>query len=164
MTEYTKVGIAILAITGLVVAAIVLGFLGLFAWVDWDDQTIARNVRVTSEWQEIVIDPPVSAHDRDQFIMVSAENIDFHAHNFDGVYRTDGTVLHPEIELVDEQGVTQSLRLGGLGQGHFGVDAEFRASENTDGFRRNRKFVTLRIRSDVQFDCWQIEWADYNPE
>ncbi|MFL6373747.1 MAG: hypothetical protein ACJ73D_03670 [Pyrinomonadaceae bacterium] len=158
-----------LRIVGLLIAAffgsVVVIYVAFLVYINFpNDQVIARNVKVTNEWTELVIDPPVSAHNRDQYVTLRTYGIDFQAAGFDGVHLKNGTVLNPDIELIDVDDTTQSLHPSGADQGHFAVDAVFSPVKDSMGFVKNRRFARLRIRSDVPFDCERLAWVDYNPK
>src|SRR4051794_2825970 len=158
-----------LKITSIVLAILVVLIIAFFgAFIVFinipNDQTLAKNIKVTNDWTEIDMKSRFSAHNQVQTLNIRSPGIQFSGPSgFDGVDLKDGRILHPEIELVDNEGKVQPLRLTGFVT-KFYVDAEYRPAKGTDGFRQGRQFSKIRIRSDVTFDCSLIYWRDYNPE
>ena len=81
-----------------------------------------------------------------------------------GIHLNDGTVLRLEVELVDEAGTIQPLRLSGFSKQGSTIRADYSPMRDTKGFVEGRKFTQVRIRSDIPFDCMQVVWIDYDPK
>lgn len=154
-----KVTIIILAVIG----ALVGGYVALVIYINIpSDIILAKNANVTPEWTEIDVKPAVRAEHRYQSISLTIANIAWEA-KLDGmIHLEDGTMLRPELELIDENGSVQPLTLSGFTR-KYGVAANYRATEGTLGFAKDRKFVKLRIKSDIPFAS-KIAWKDYDPK
>ena len=157
--------IKITMVTLAILIVMIIGVVGAFlVYVNVpNDRTIAKNIKVSHDWIEIVTEPPLTAWHRDQSINLRIPDIDFHAGVTNGVRLKDGTVLNPEIELVDEGGTIQTLRLGGTVSKYY-IDAVFIPESGTDTFAAGRKFAKIRIRSDIPFECKSVYWRDYDPK
>lgn len=156
-----KVALIVFAILGILIIA---GFGTFIIIINIpNDQTLARNVKVSYDWTEIDARSQFSAHNQVQHLCIRTPGIDWGSQDFNGVKLKDGTVLHPEIEIVDEQGKVQPLLLSGF-VSKFYVDAEYSPVKGTGAFYKGRQFSKIRIRSDIPFDCDVIYWSDYDPE
>ena len=128
-----------------------------------NDRTIAKSLKVSNDWIEVPIEPPLNAQHRDQSVNLRIQDIDFHAGVTNGVKLKDGTVLNPDIDLIDENGTILTLRPSGSVSKYY-VDAVFKPVSETDGFASGRKFTKIRIRSDIPFECQSVYWRDYDPK
>jgi|CXWL01.1.fsa_nt_gi hypothetical protein len=109
---------------------------------------LAKNVDVASEWMETNIKPATGAEHRSQSIGLTIASVEWGA-KFDGViHLEDGTLVGPELELIDGSGLVQPLTLSGFTQ-KYGIVANYRAAENTLGFAKDRKFVKHRIKKCI---------------
>ena len=148
---------------------LVVGIAGYFFFVIFgnSDQTLARNLAVTNEWNEVKIDPPVKPAYRHQAIYLRLVNfkIDRAAKGFE-IRLPDGTVVEPEVEIYAEHGNMFKLHKSGFAMGRDDyVEFAFGAKENNYmSLPTNRTYTQLRIRSDVPFICERINWIDYAPK
>ena len=156
-------------IAGAVIVGIILllfvGFAGYFYFVIFgnNDQTLARNLAVTSEWTEINIDPPVRPVYDHQAILIRPIGyvFDRDAKSFD-IRLPDGTVVKPEVEVYDDSGEVFEMHQQGFTLGHDGADfADFVGPSYK--LPASRTYTKFRIGSDVPFVCERIEWIDYSP-
>lgn len=155
-----KLTIITLAVLGAVIS---VGYVALIIYININSEiSLAKDIAVTSDWTEITIKPAISAEYRHQSINLITPNIDSNS-KFDGIHLQDGTVLRPELELIDEKGSIQPLALSGFTR-KYDLAANYGAAEGTLGFSKSRKFVTLRIKSDFPFACKSISWVDYDPK
>ena len=147
--------LAILGIGGIAISAYVAVVLVLNFWPT--DRTLAKDLPVSADWTEIIDDSGFTAKYRDQSVNLRIPGIDPDS-RFDGIKRSDGSMINVEIELFDESGAVYPLELSGYVT-KFHRDAVFRGQ-----LPKNRRFVKVRVRSDVPFTCSEVYWRDYNPE
>ena len=151
MNRRVKIYLLVVALGG----ALLSGCMGFWG----SDRSIATKVEITQDWTGIPIEPAINAKYRQQYISLEIPNIKWDA-KFDAIYLEDGTTLMPELELVDEHGNVQRLRLSGRVRKNS-VQAVFRPVED---FEKGRNFTMVRIRSDVPFRCNEMMWVDYDPK
>ena len=135
------------------------------------DQVIATDFDVTTEWQEIrPAEPMESSHIR-QMITLKVdgaklpESVTDHAANttridWNALAMPGGKLITPELQLVDENGTSHSLhgsQEGGNGRG-YSVES---VSSSDD---RYRKYVALKIRSNIPFRAREIRWYTSDPK
>jgi hypothetical protein len=134
------------------------------------DEVIATDYGVTTEWQEIRPKKPMTSSHQVQMIMVKVDNaklpdaIDNQATNttkidWNSLVLSEGKLATPELQLIDEEGVVHRLHGsmdGGSGRG-YSVDSGDRAASGTE-----RRYVALRIRSNVPFRAREIKWYTFD--
>ena len=155
------IGAAIVAGIGLLL------FVGSVAYVYFiifgnADRTIARNLSVTNEWTEVSIDPPVKPSYDHQAIYLRPVGfkVDL-AVKGNEIRLPDGTVVEPEVEVYDENGKAFRMHKSGFAMAREDY-VEF-WPEPTWTLPKNRKYSSVRIRSDVPFVCESVSWIDYSP-
>src|SRR4029078_608762 len=82
------------------------GYVSFITYINWPNgRTIAKNLKVTQEWSEVNIDPPLTPAQRVQEINLRIDNFkdDPTARDFK-IKLSDGTIIEPEVELYDENG------------------------------------------------------------
>ena len=160
MKAVKRIAITLVAVIGLLFG----GYVALIYYINLPSGVIlAEELNIANEWTEIDIKPAIRAEYRSQSIALTIENIDL-GPKLDGmIHLNDGTVIDPEVELIDEGGLVQRLTLSGFTE-KYGVAANYRTAKGTHGFAENRKFVKLRIRSERPFSAVKIVWKDYNPK
>jgi hypothetical protein len=147
---------------GLVIL-VFLTYIGIIVYINWpSDRPIAKDVRVSQEWIEIQIDPPLKPSHRSQSVNLRIAEFQ-HDHNSNSSFDIrlpDGSVIAPEIELYEEDGNRFAMRHGGFSSKIY-EDIVFRLSHDLPA---DRSFTKVRIRSEVPFACEQIYWRDYDPK
>jgi hypothetical protein len=120
---------------------------------------IAKNVEVNSEWRKIEIKSPLQIKKQVQKISLS---LDGYKHNVDSDFEViklpDGTVLRPEIRIIDENNKEYPLK----GCCRTGDSVEFALDKQVisiESLPRNVKYKAVLIRSDKPFKC-DITWID----
>lgn len=119
------------------------------------DQTIRRDATLTSEWTEITPEKPLKTERQQQeIVLYLAEPFsgDFEAK---GVRLADGSIVHPEVQLVDTSGRTYDLKYYGF-RGHELI--RFTLKDQLKG----KEFRTVRIRSEKPIHCKEIIWSYFN--
>ena len=119
------------------------------------DQTISRDATLTSEWTEITpLKPLKPEREQQEIILYLAEPFsgDFEAK---GVRVPDGSIVHPEVQLVDASGHIYNLEYYGF-RGHELI--RFTLKDQLKG----KEFRTVRIRSEKPIHCKEIIWSYFN--
>lgn len=119
------------------------------------DETIATDIFVTSEWQDIAPSIPLKAHkEMWQTIFLKIEGFaDNNDHEIWSIELENGTILKPEVQVEDLEGrifdLKDNTRVGNL----VGF------SSPTDLTLRK-----IRIRSDRPFHCTKVIWSNKRPK
>src|SRR5258708_34561661 len=85
---------------------LIFWYIGLIIYINWpNDRPIAKNLKITQEWTEITVDPPLKPNKIVQEINLRIDNFreDRNSNNFE-IKLPDGTVIDPELEIYDENG------------------------------------------------------------
>ena len=152
--------VIVCAVAGLVVS-LVLGYVAIVVYINWPDSPISENINVTPDWTEVHLDNPLTFKYRSQTLKLRIKNFRLdRGSNVKEIVLPDGRVIHPEIEIVDNDGNAVKMDHTGYTLKYFdGVD--FRASNS---LQPNKVYKVIRIRSDVPFYCEGIYWTDYDPK
>ncbi|SRR6266478_3794943 len=119
------------------------------------DQTIRHDVTLASEWTEITPEKPLKPERQQQeIVLYLAEPFsgDFEAK---GVRLPDGSIVHPEIQLVDASGRIYDLKYYGF-RGHELI--RFTLKDQLNG----KEFRTVRIRSEKPIHCKEVIWSYFD--
>ena len=102
------------------------------------DIILGNDIDVSDDWTEIAVKPAITAEHRHQSISLTIPSIDWDS-KLDGmIHLQDGTMLKPELELIDKNGSVQPLTLSGFSR-KYGVDVNYRAA---DGHLVSQKIVS----------------------
>lgn len=118
------------------------------------DQEISGPTTISSEWREIVPRQPIRVERQIQYMTLDV------ADPFEPVYDKwslrlgDGSVVKPEVQLVDENGNVYNLTSPAL-------DNKGIAFRNSD-LPKDRVYRSVRIRSDKPIRLTRIYWRCYN--
>ena len=159
MKNAVIVGVGII---GGLVTLVLLGYTGFVIYINWpSDRLLAKNVRVSEEWTEIRLDPPLTPSHRSQSIKLNIANFerDTNSNSF-AIKLPDGSVIAPEIQLSDEEGNNVQMRHSGFSRKYY----EAVVFRPTTKLPTDRPYTKLRIRSDIAFTCDEISWLDYDPK
>ncbi|HZS46800.1 MAG TPA: hypothetical protein VFC63_17135 [Blastocatellia bacterium] len=119
---------------------------------------LATNLAVSSEWIEIIPQKPLTAEKDRNDIILSIEGYLHNIHEpFHPIKMPDGTVVNPEIQIVDQDGIVYPLKFSlriGSSLGFGGVP-----SAKWDKSVRNRVYVKVRIRCDEPITLSKVFWA-----
>lgn len=126
-------------------------------------QTIAENIQITADWQEITPEQPLKPTKQVQRIMLSIEGYEskIERNDFGNIKLADGKNINPEIQIVDENGKVYKLK----NSSRLGNDVGFSPiEENGENFQlpRDLSYKIVKIRSDKPFRCKKIYWYDYD--
>jgi hypothetical protein len=145
-------------------ASLVLGVVVcLIAYVIYDmndvNRVIGENVAISHEWLEITPAVPLRPSKQNQYITLDIEgakrsvNSDgstgYEIKDWSKVELLDGTLITPEIQLVDEYGESYSLRAS--------MD-DYAGKGFTARLPSDRVYRVVRIRSDKPMNCKKIIW------
>ncbi len=153
--------ILIIISAGLFLTAIlVLGYFALFIYsvkTSSVTQSIGQNIEVTSDWQEFKLTEPLNFKKQVQYLRVSIDNSNtlVTAGNTE-IKLSDGSVVNPEIEIIDSEGKTYQLKSYGSVNG----DPKFTAAKNSTP--NNPIIKLMRIKSDKNFAATEVNWVDMN--
>jgi hypothetical protein len=118
------------------------------------DREIAGPTTISSEWLEIMPEQPLRVERQIQYLTLDV------ADPFEPVYDNwslrlnDGSVVRPEVQLVDEHGSVYNLTSPAL-------DNKGIAFGNSD-LPSDRVYPVVRIRSDKPIKLSRIYWHCYN--
>jgi hypothetical protein len=131
----------------------------------YDSEIVGESILITSDWTEILSQPPLEIKKRWQRISLQVlceqdldqeENIWFLA---------DGTVINPQVEIVDEFGNTYELEGGQAGvipkNSEIIVASSLGFSYKPCGLPKDRTYTKIRVRNDQTFFCPKIIWLNY---
>lgn len=158
--------IGLLVGVGLLAAA----FYGLIVYLQYDfsnEQVVTTDILVTESWTDIVPESPMNVSKQIQtvYLEIKGYKLDNHQAASWEIKLPDGTVIKPELQLIDGSGNTFILEHGShlLRQD---VDLiGFSITANNGGNTKipdDRTYTKLRIRSDKPFRCSKIIWSNRN--
>lgn len=160
----------ILISIGVVISAIFLFGISVYAffWFSvlqmYITTPIAKDVEVNSEWQEIKIKSPLQIKKQVQKISLKIEGYESKTNdNSFQIKFKDGTILNPEIILVDENNKKYQLKdCCRTYNGSTTDSAEFNLDQKItriESLPKDVKYKAILIRSDILFKC-DIIWID----
>lgn len=133
----------------------VVGFAGMIGYVFYSAkpsyQVVAKDVEITTEWTDLTMTAPMKAEQDRQMIVLSGNGLD--TRSFEAVL-PDGTVVKPEIQIIDDQGSVYDTRLSTMNYRGPG----FGPAKGL-AFPKDRTYVKLRVRSDIPFKITKIYWV-----
>lgn len=118
------------------------------------DRTIKEDTTLTPGWAELTLETPLKPERDVQAVMLHLEEPYEADLELNGVRMPDGSLVKPEVQLVDTAGNTYSLKYYGL----FGRKLIiFTLRDQLIG----REYRTVRVRSDKPIRCKKIFWRCY---
>jgi hypothetical protein len=115
------------------------------------NRTIKGETTLTPEWTEITLQTPLKPERDVQVIMLYLEEPYIGDFEAKAVRLPDGTLVQPEVQLLDTAGNTYALKYYGF----FGRKLiMFTLPDQLMG----RDYRTVRIRSDTRIRCQEIIW------
>ena len=150
-------------------AVLLVLFLGYFAYMTGHmsvSQEIASNVSISSEWTVIKPESQMKTKRDFQSVLLKIENSKHNERS--EILLSDGTVVNPEIEILDEYGNNYPLDSKSGVVNNY--DSESKTFElNSAGFSKkseklpeDRVYIQVRIRSDKPFSASKVIWYNYN--
>jgi hypothetical protein len=149
------------------VSCIVVSVFAYFAYFVYSvktmhtSRTLAENVQISSEPTEISPEKPLEGKKGVQQIALLIDGYKPDIKDEDRhIKLADGTVVNPEIELVDENNNVHPLKISGRTFSENEVQVRFSGIDQLS-VPRDLSYKSVRIRSDEQFRC-SVYWKDYD--
>jgi hypothetical protein len=131
----------------------------------YDSEIVGENILITSDWTEILPQQPLKIKKRFQRIsmrILCEQNLDQEENIW---FLEDGTVINPQVEIVDEFGNTYELEGGQAGvipkNSEIIVASSLGFSCKSGGLPENRTYTKIRVRNNQTFLCPKIIWLNY---
>jgi len=125
------------------------------------DYDVARDVTISSDWVEITLERPLEAERQIQYLIIDITTPYKPDYQSWGLRLSDGSVVTPQIQLVDEQGNVYDLTHNALDEKSIGFSKRDPVSHAID-LPKGRKYPKVRIRCDKPIHCSRIYWHCYN--
>lgn len=124
-------------------------------------QIIATNISVTSQWVEIIPESPMKVNKQMiQRLFLIIDGYEFDESNDNWQLKiSDGTIVEPEIQILDEYGKVYDLH-NGTRIGNLVGFYPKRNGDRFNGFPADRTYTKIRIRSNEPFLCSKIIWSN----
>lgn len=119
------------------------------------DRTIKGPTTLNSEWLEIAVSPPLRPERDEHDIVLYLEEPFGRDLQAKGVRLPDGSVITPEIQVIDLEGKAYDLRFVGMRGPQL---IRFTLRGQLDG----RQYAKVRIRSEKPIRCKEIFWSNWN--
>jgi hypothetical protein len=124
------------------------------------DQDLAGQVVISSEWTEIAPKKPFQVDRQIQMIVLDLDkSINLERDGF-GLVLPDGSVVTPEVELIDQEGKAYPLDAPSASLNSTGV--KYRQFSSGKELPSGKIFRAVRIRADKPVRCNRIFWRCYN--
>lgn len=132
----------------------------LFFHKYYRDLVLVDDFLITPEWKTLEATKTVAADKDINFISIGVA-LPFEAFSIrDGIKSPEGTIINPEIILVDMDGVEYDFARKAGARRYQGYDF---ANYKYDGdLPRNKKFTKILLRSSVPIPTTRIQWSGYN--
>ena len=151
-------------IIGLIVAVIIISLGGLITKRVFfshyiQDIVLTNNIVITSEWQEIGTPDLLRVEKDNQYISLLLEPPFEDDTPARGIKTPEGTIINPDIRLVDDEGKEYPLRFGG---------ARGSKAKNFVNYRyepalpADKTYTKVLIRSTYTIPLKQILWSGYD--
>jgi hypothetical protein len=129
------------------------------------EREISNAVQINSDWTEIIAEPPLEIFKQFQRISLYVTCLQDLNKEENVWYLEDGTVINPQVQIIDEFENIYELKGGNL-SGYFKNSDTFVASKLGFSYRlrklpTDRKYTTIRVRNDQSFLCSKITWLNY---
>jgi len=132
----------------------------LYRWYDpYLDQELAGPTTTTSQWLEITPRSPLKVERQRHLV---ALELDKSVHTEDGgsgLVLPDGSVVRPQVELIDQDGESHELNVASLFLSNQG---EILAYFSANNLPEEKTYIKVRIRSTRPIHCNRIFWRNYN--
>jgi len=124
------------------------------------DQDLAGQIVISSEWTEIVPKKPFQVDRQIQMIVLDLDkSINLQRDGF-GLILPDGSVVTPEVELIDLEGKAYPLDSPSEHLGDNGF--KYRQFSSRNRLPDGKIFRSVRIRADKPVRCNRVFWRCYN--
>ena len=119
------------------------------------DREISGSILVSSPWLEIVPQQPLTADRQIQYVIINFAERGAPEVVSRGIRMADGTVVIPEVELVDERGGLFPLRAVAFGEDAMGFSSD-------KDLPRDRTYRALKIKANKPIKVSNIHWRCWN--
>lgn len=131
-------------------------------------QEIAKNVRTTPDWTEFLIEPPVKIKKQVQHISLGIKC--HHNVNQEDFFSclADGTIINPEIQIIDEFENTYKLEGRIAEVSHHKDDTDIFVAHSLgfssypDKLPSDKRYTKIKSRNEQPFTCPSINWVDFD--
>jgi len=125
---------------------------------------IAGDVFITTEWTEFKPVESTKFERKCQEVYLSVIGCRMDTEK-EGLILPDGSVVNPEVQIVDEFGEKHQLHGGSYGVMPVGGDSDL-LKVNRAGYSgklpKYQEYRSVLVRSDKPFHCSKIVWHNYN--
>jgi hypothetical protein len=112
---------------------------------------------VSAEWAVVSAEPPLRREREKQLLVIGLAEPYFSGLSDWGVRVPDGTLVMPQVELIEGDGKAHALSFAGS----FGRQKPFYESNDLP---TGAEFVKVRIRCDSKVELNLLAWTTYNPK
>jgi hypothetical protein len=135
---------------------------GIYRWFfPYLDQEVTGPILISSEWTEIVPKKPFHVERQIQIVVLDLDkSVDLQKEGW-GVVLSDGSVVTPEVELIDQEGNTYPLEVPSAWFSPS-TGVKYREFSSKNDLPKGKTFRAIRIRSDKPVRCNRIFWRCYN--
>ena len=150
--------IVFVSAVGLVGVAVAVSFLfsQLSSKYPFSDIVLAENTSISSEWQEIDVTDRIMLKGDDRFVAVKLQEPFIGDFEKKGIQGPDGQIFHPEIIIVDSDGIEYALTYRGF------LGRMKPIYGNLSQLPPDKVYRTMRIRSEIPFQASEITWTYYS--
>lgn len=125
------------------------------------DREISGPVTIGPDWLEITPQEPLKPERE-----VNAVNLIFATeykpdYQANGLRLSDGALVVPEVQLIDQAGKTYVLGIESMGAKGMGF-ASFNPASHLENLPKDKIYPTVRIRCSKPIECSKIVWRSYN--
>jgi hypothetical protein len=125
------------------------------------DQDVTGQILISSEWTEIVPKKPFSVERQIQMIVLDLDkSINLQKDGW-GIVLADGSVVTPEVELIDQEGNTYPLDVPSAWFSPS-TGVKYREFSSKNELPSGKIFRAVRVRSEKPVRCNRVFWRCYN--
>jgi hypothetical protein len=119
------------------------------------DSELAQNLTLTNEWVEIAPAKPLRAERQIQYLILTFAESGAPDVPKSGIRLPNGSVVTPEVQLIDQNGRTYNLHAVAFGSSGLSFASQ------TD-LPKDRTFQTVRLRSNETIHVTSVHWRCWN--
>ncbi len=144
-------------------------------------QPISGPVEIGPEWLELTAPEPLIPYGKNQVIVIGFNDYDKNGASWNEELEllnlSDGRQTRVEAFIYDDRSEEYSLTISGFGGFNGGLWLSRKSEVNWDnvhnasnpeysdvGFPQDRRYIKLRIRSEIPLKCDFIAWTGTNPK
>lgn len=146
----------------LIINGLVIYFIISFFRSPYLDREIAGAVTLSDQWLEIAPEGGLKPERRIHEVVLNFSEPLEPDYKVWGVRLKDGSVVAPEVQLIDQNGTTYQLTTSSLDR--TGMSFSMRDSQtHREVLPTDRTYRAVRIRCDKPIMCSSVVWRCYNP-